>query len=102
MHNTAASHMVGMSRRDTKTHPLTHHEILGLIEPFVRRGRHVDLAASDRINRRLMFKSVEHASEDDRFAVINETMQLENPQPDSYRLTRNLMLPSGLKATMRI
>ena len=39
--------------------PLTHHEILGLIEPFSRLGLRVDLAASDRAKRLLAFKPVE-------------------------------------------
>src|SRR3954453_22205961 len=67
---------VGMSRPSGKIQPFTHHEILGLIEPFVRSGRHVDLASSDRINRCLMFKPVEHSSEGGRFATIQETLQL--------------------------
>lgn len=33
--------------------PLSHHEILGLIEPFTRCGLHVDLAASNRLTRTL-------------------------------------------------
>ena len=36
--------------------PLTHHEILELSEPFVRRGWRVDLAATDRMARRLVFQ----------------------------------------------
>ena len=36
--------------------PLTHHDILALAEPFARRGRRVDLAASDRIARRVVFQ----------------------------------------------
>ena len=42
--------------------PLTHHEIMSLVAPFARSGRHVDLAASDRPQRRLAFKLVEHAA----------------------------------------
>lgn len=38
--------------------PLSHHQILALAEPFVRRGLHVDLAASDRLERRVLFKPV--------------------------------------------
>ena len=47
----------------TEQHPLTHHEILRLIEPFTRRGRHVDLSATDRIERRIVFKPVVHGGE---------------------------------------
>ena len=39
----------------TKPIPLTHHEILGLVEAFSRSGRQVDLTASDRAARRLVF-----------------------------------------------
>jgi hypothetical protein len=39
--------------------PLTHHEILRLVEPFTRLGRRVDLTGSDRVRRRLEFKPVE-------------------------------------------
>jgi hypothetical protein len=83
-------------------HPLTHHEILSLIEPFARSGRHVDLANSDRIKRCLVFKPTEHAGEDSQQASIREILQLDNPWPGLYRLTRNLTLSSGLKATLRI
>jgi hypothetical protein len=34
---------------------LTHHEILALVEPFVRAGHRPDLAASDRTRRRIVF-----------------------------------------------
>ena len=37
--------------------PLTHHAILALAEPFARSGRTLDLAASDRAARRLVFRS---------------------------------------------
>ena len=43
-----------------QTLPLTHHEILGWIAPFTRQGRQLDLAASDRLERRLRFKTIEH------------------------------------------
>lgn len=35
--------------------PLTHHEILALVEPFVRAGHRPDLARSDRVQRRIVF-----------------------------------------------
>jgi hypothetical protein len=38
------------------TAPFTHHEILALVEPFARRGRRVDLAASDRVARLIAFR----------------------------------------------
>ncbi|NVN85078.1 MAG: hypothetical protein HXX15_03220 [Rhodopseudomonas sp.] len=80
-------------------HPLTHHEILGLIEPFTRRDRHIDLAASDRTRRRLLFKPIEHT--DEALTDACEILQLENLRPDRYRLTRTITLGCGLKATLQ-
>jgi hypothetical protein len=88
-------------------HPLTHHEILGLIEPFARRGRHPDLAASDRLERRLVFKPFEHrvgASADPGGAsagqALRETLELDSLEPGHFRLTRRLSLPDGLTASL--
>jgi hypothetical protein len=74
--------------------PLTHHEILGLVEPFTRSGRHVDLAASDRVSRRLRFRPLEHAD-------LHETLQLEIPKPGDFRLTRTLRHVGGLEASLQ-
>lgn len=73
--------------------PLTHHEILALIGPFTRRGRHVDLAASNRLERRLEFKPVE-------LPGLRETLVLEDAGVGVHRLTRELALPSGLTARL--
>ena len=115
--------------------PLTHHEILALVEPFTRHGRHVDLAASNRIERRLAFKAIDHPAEADACKVagrapstdafeaseiatgapapggiaagartgpagLRETLELENPEPGLFRLTRVLMRPCGLEARL--
>jgi hypothetical protein len=101
MHTTIANRLTGTTHVSTAPHPLTHHEILGLVAPFARSGRHVDLAESDRIKRSLAFKPIEHVSEDHVLAGVCETLQLDNPRPDYYRLTRNLTLPSGLNATLQ-
>ncbi len=79
--------------------PLTHHEILELSEPFARRGRHVDLSASDRSQRRLLFKPVVHPG-DDTLPEIREVLQLESLGTGTCRLTRLLSLPSGLQASL--
>ena len=79
-------------------HPLSHHEILVLIEPFARRGRHVDLRASSRPDRRLLFRPIEHADAAPALAGLSETLQFENPAPDRFRLTRALSLACGLEA----
>ena len=76
----------------TERPPLTHHEILGLVEPFTRRGRHVDLSASNRIERRLVFKPIMHTSETSACNGVSEILQLENPRSEVYRLIRTLTL----------
>jgi hypothetical protein len=80
--------------------PLTHHEILTLVEPFARRGRHVDLAASDRLARRLVFKPLEHAFDGHEPPVLRETLTLEKLITGTYRLTRVVSLPGGPPATL--
>jgi len=82
-------------------HPLTHHEILGLIEPFTRRGRHADLAASNRLERRLAFKPLEHRDQGALCPALRETLTLESREDASYLLTRELALPDGLTATLQ-
>jgi hypothetical protein len=81
--------------------PLTHHEILGLVEPFTRRGRHVDLAASDRLERRLAFKPIEHAGDGPAAPPLREVLVLEHLESGAFRLTRVLTLPGGLEATLQ-
>lgn len=83
-------------------HPLTHHEIFTLVEPFTRRGRHVDLAASDRIERRLLFKPIDHPGDGQTTPALRETLVLEHPKADRYRLTRKLAHPGGLEADLVI
>lgn len=79
--------------------PLTHHDILALVEPFARRGRHVDLAASQREERRLVFKpraddaSTSHAD-------LRERLQLDCLDGGLYRLSRTLTPAEGAPATL--
>jgi len=80
--------------------PLTHHEILRLVEPFARRDRHVDLAASDRMARRLTFQPIEHEGGAPEFDGARETLSLENPQPNLYRLRRTVTLATGETAEL--
>ncbi len=82
-------------------HPLTHHEILGLIEPFTRRGRHLDLAASNRLERRLLFKPIDHPDDTVAAQPLHETLQLDHPDADTFTLTRTLSLPCGLQASLQ-
>lgn len=81
-------------------HPLTHHEILELAEPFVRRGIHVDLGASDRMERRLAFRPVPRPGTTGGIPASTESLCLENPASGVFRLTRTLRAEPGLQATL--
>lgn len=78
--------------------PLSHHDILALVEPFTRRGRHVDLAASDRASRHLVFKAP--ATAPDSPDALREQLQLDGLSAQRWRLTRTLTGPDGLQATL--
>jgi hypothetical protein len=80
--------------------PLTHHEILGLVEPFTRGGHSVDLAASDRATRRLVFRPVDHAGDAPASPPLREGLALEDRGGGTWRLTRTLMLDGGLQARL--
>jgi len=82
--------------------PLTHHAILGLVEPFTRRGRALDLPASDRAQRRLRFKPIRHPDQPVAGSALTETLELENPGDEHYRLTRVVADSSGLSSTLEI
>lgn len=80
--------------------PLSHHEILALAGPFARRGRHADLAASDRAERRLAFRPrVLPAA--DGLPPLHEALHLDGSQrAGHWRLVRTLALPDGPSATL--
>jgi hypothetical protein len=80
--------------------PLTHHELLELVAPFSRGGRHLDLARTDRLERRLVFQPVECADPGVAGASLQEHLQLEVLPTGTCRLTRTLTLPGGLQATL--
>lgn len=92
--------LTGSSDIDTPAHPFTHHEIIGLVRPFTHRDRHVDLEASDRIARKLIFKPVIHDGTAPGDLAATEILQLDNPKPGLHRLTRRLRIESGLTATL--
>jgi len=73
------------------TLPLSHHDVIALVEPFARRGHHVDLGASNRLERRLVFKPTE----------LSQTLQLEGLGTDFWRLTRTCTQAGGLQATLQ-
>ncbi len=84
------------------SHPMTHHEILDLVEPFTRAGRRVDLAASDRVGRRVLFKPRTTAATipTSGRGDLQETLQLENPDPGRYVLTRIVGTAEGAEARL--
>ena len=84
------------------SNPLTHHEILTLVESFTRSGRQVDLGATDRAERRLVFKPREYPAAAPSGSLLMETLVLENPRPDLYRLTRHLTAGPGEEASLRV
>ena len=81
--------------------PLTHHEIISLVGPFTRSGRHVDLAASDRVARQLVFKPLEHASAQPDAPGLIATLKLSCHDAGRFSLTRTLTHASGLSATLQ-
>jgi len=93
----------------TTAQPLTHHDILGLVEPFTRNGRQLDLAASDRIQRCLVFKPklLSAPAKADNAAnaatpALTDTLALDCLEADSFVLKRSLTHPAGLVATLVI
>lgn len=73
--------------------PLTHHDILAVVAPFSQRGRQVDLAATQRTERRIAFKAIEHTGE-------SETLALACYAQGHFELTRTLTRADGLSATL--
>ncbi len=71
--------------------PLSHHEIVELVEPFSRQGLHVDLAASDRQQRRLVFRSVDRQAIAAGDSALRESLQLDGSGKDWWSLTRTLV-----------
>ncbi len=82
--------------------PLTHHAILGLVAPFSERGHQIDLAASDRAQRRLCFKPIQHPDLPSAGESLTETLTLDNPEPEQFRLRRLLSDDAGLSSTLEI
>ena len=88
--------------------PLTHHQIVGLLPPFVRRGQQLDLGASDRTQRQLLFKPVEGCGDascettgDEGDALkLTQTLQLDCHASGSFSLTRVLRRHDGLQASL--
>jgi hypothetical protein len=82
-------------------HPLTHHEMLELVRPFTRHGYHVDLAATNRSERRLVFKPVDRPSDVPGLGRLVEAMELD-AHSEAFRLTRMLTGDSGITARLEM
>jgi hypothetical protein len=82
--------------------PLTHHAILELVAPFTRQGRALDLAASERAQRRLRFKPIHHSDQPLPGQALTETLVLECPQAAPFRLQRRVENANGLCSTLEI
>ena len=80
-------------------HPLSHHEILVLAEPFARAGWLVDLAATDRSARTVAFKPTQQPADGPTSPALRVQLQLESYGTGTCCLTRRLHHPSGLQAT---
>jgi len=81
--------------------PLTHHQILALVGPFSRRGRHLDLTASQREERRLVFRPLDHPAPGERLPALRELLMLEVQEEGNFRLVRTLTSkdPAGSSET---
>jgi len=77
--------------------PLSHHQLIELAEPFARQGLRLDLAASDRAQRRLCFLPTDLPGA----PALRETLQLDGSGTDWWQLTRTLEVtdnPGGPQA----
>ena len=69
--------------------PLSHHALLALMAPFSAAGWVLDLPASDRAARRLVFKPVQHAA-GAHHPALTETRELRDGER-GWQLTRRLV-----------
>ncbi len=85
--------------------PLSHHEVLALVEPFARSGRRLDLAATQRAERRLVFQPVQRPlglpDSARGLPELQEVLVLEVYPRGALRLTRTLTHPQGLHASLQ-
>jgi hypothetical protein len=82
--------------------PLTHHDIIALAAPFARAGWQVDLAASQRAERRIAFRALERPAQDD-LPALRDSLLLESFGTGTCRLTRTLALhEGGLRASLQV
>lgn len=80
--------------------PLTHHEIVRLVEPFARQGWRVDLAACDRAARRIVFQPREHPAAVPSAPAWTATLELDAGTEGRFVLRRRLVGPEGAAAIL--
>ncbi len=79
---------------------LTHHEIVRLVEPFVREGRQVDLAACDRAGRRIAFQPRERPGATPDAPPWRESLMLDCRSRGHFVLVRTMSPSTGPAATL--
>ncbi len=84
------------------SHPLTHHEILAVIGPFSRRGFQADLVATQRRDRRLLFKATQTPTVRLPFAAVEEVLSLECRPAGEFLLQRALSTEGGPVARVEV
>ena len=77
--------------------PLTHHDILRLAAPLVRRGRRVDLGASDRAGRRILFAPETGETADGR--AVATVWSLQDLDDGAIEICRAAAVEDGRVAT---
>jgi hypothetical protein len=88
---------------------MTHHQIVPIAAPFARAGLRLDLTASDRMQRRLVFRGSEPTGAvagNDRCGAAAaaagvESFQLDSPRPGWFVLLRSVRDADGLAATLQ-
>ncbi len=80
--------------------PLTHHDIVRLIEPFARSGRLVDLGSSDRVARCIAFRPRELSAGALGTPACRDQMTLECRADNHFVLLRTLTPAAGPAATV--
>jgi hypothetical protein len=80
--------------------PLTHHDILRLVEPFARAGWPVDMAATDRVARRIVFRASDIGIEATPGQAWSCWLELDNRSEDYFVLRRVLRHPDGPRAEL--
>ncbi len=80
--------------------PLTHHDIVRLVEPFARQGWLVDLAASDRVARHIHFRPRDVPADAHGAPACGEQLVLECVSVTFFCLRRTLTPAGGAAATV--